>query len=243
METIAYNATAIGFVVLTIVMYTLVLLELRKALSRTPWDDNRKRKIFNRVIFFLSAWTVFISVLGISGFLQEFKSFPPRLMVVLVIPLITMIVVTYSKTTRALLEFVPAKTLVRLQVFRVFVEILLWSLFIQNILPVQMSFEGRNFDVLSGITAPFVAYFLINNKVALVVWNILCLGLLINIVTIAMLSLPSPLRVFMNEPANTIVTFFPFVWLPGLLVPLAYGLHFLSLRHLSVANNKELLTE
>ena len=60
------------------------------------------------------------------------------------------------------------------------------------------------------------------------VWNILCLMLLINIVTIALLSAPVPFRVFMNEPANTIVTTFPFIWLPALLVPLAYGLHILS---------------
>jgi hypothetical protein len=42
--------------------------------------------------------------------------------------------------------------------------------------------------------------------------------------------MPTPFRVFMNEPSNTIVAKFPIVWLPALLVPLAYGLHFLSLR-------------
>ena len=45
-------------------------------------------------------------------------------------------------------------------------------------------------------------------KIAVVLWNILGLGLLINIVAIAILSMPTPLRVFMNEPANTIVTEF-----------------------------------
>lgn len=65
-------------------------------------------------------------------------------------------------------------------------------------------------------------------------WNLLSLGLLINIVTIALLSIPTPFRVFMNEPANTLVAHFPFILLPGMLVPLAYGLHFLSMRQLKL---------
>lgn len=98
-----------------------------------------------------------------------------------------------------------------------------------------MSFEGRNFDILTGITAPIMAYLASRNtvpKLVLIVWNIVCLGLLINIVTIAIFSMPISFRHFMNEPSNTIVTQFPFSWLPTFLVPLAYMLHFLSLRQL-----------
>lgn len=234
METLLYRATAFGFIALTVVMYTFVLRELKKGLDRSNWDDLRKKKIFRKVLYTIVGWTIFISALALSGFLQQFSSFPPRLMIVLAVPLVTMIIVTFSMTTGELLLHIEPRSIVRLQVFRLFVEILLWSLYIQNVLPVQMSFEGRNFDVLAGLTAPFAAYFLTQNRTALVIWNLLSLGLLINIITIAILSLPSPFRVFMNEPANTIVSYFPFVWLPGLLVPLAYGLHFLSLRQLGI---------
>ena len=66
----------------------------------------------------------------------------------------------------------------------------------------------------------------------LLVWNLMGLALLVTIVVISILSLPMPLRVFINEPANTIVTRFPFIWLPGFLVPLAYTLHLFALRKL-----------
>ena len=102
---------------------------------------------------------------------------------------------------------------------------------LENELPIQMTFEGRNFDVLAGLTAVVVAFLLqrkIIGKRFIYVWNIFSLILLTNIVTIAILSTPVPFRVFMNEPANTIVTTFPFVWLPALLVPMAYGLNVLS---------------
>jgi hypothetical protein len=56
--------------------------------------------------------------------------------------------------------------------------------------------------------------------------------LLLNILVIAVLSMPSPFRYFLNEPSNVIVAQFPYILLPGVLVPLAYSLHIFSLRQL-----------
>jgi hypothetical protein len=229
-----YFITAGGFILLTLAGYGFFLFELKNAVARMPWSDSRKSVIYQRVIFILSGWTLFITVFGIMGFFGDFSTFPPRLMLVLVIPLIAIILMTFLKTTRELLDAIPQRNIIRLQVFRVFVEVLLWMLFLQNLLPVQMSFEGRNFDVLSGLAAPFAAYFLARSRTGIILYNLISLALLANILTIAVLSMPTPLRFFMNEPSNTIVTVFPFIWLPGLLVPLAYGLSFLSLRKLSL---------
>jgi hypothetical protein len=223
-----------GFIILTIVMLVLILSELKKGIAKTSLGEARRKSIFNKVLYAIIGWMSLISALSLTGFLNNFSTFPPRIIIVLIVPLIVMITVTFSSATREILAHIPAKNIVRLQVFRVFVEILLWMLVVQNLLPVQMSFEGRNFDVISGLTAPFAAYFLVNNRAALIAWNFLTLALLINILGIAILSMPTPFRVFMNEPSNTIVTTFPYVWLPGLLVPMAYGLSFLSLRQISV---------
>jgi hypothetical protein len=56
--------------------------------------------------------------------------------------------------------------------------------------------------------------------------------LLFNIVIISILSTPTPFRFFMNEPANTIVAAWPFIWLPGFVVPMAFLLHVFSLKQL-----------
>ncbi|MBS1978536.1 MAG: hypothetical protein JST46_14285 [Bacteroidetes bacterium] len=233
MDSILYTSTFVGLAALTAVMYVLVVHQLRRALEKAPWEEPRRRKVFGRAVISLIGWTLLISALGLSGFLADFAVLPPRIMLVLIVPLITMITLTFSKTTTELLGYIPSRNLAAFQVFRVFVEIILWMAFIQNLLPVQMTFEGRNFDIIAGLTAPLAAYFLAKSRKGLIIWNLFSLLLLFNIVTVAVLSLPTPLRAFMNEPANTIVATFPFVWLPGLLVPLAYGLHFLSLRQLS----------
>jgi len=232
-----YLLTQLGFALLTLIFYGLVLSQLKVALVRSSLANDKQRKILNRVAFAVAIWLGAISVLSIKGFFSNFSSVPPRMMFVLFIPLITLTwALLISKTTKELLPYISSKALAGLQVFRLFVEILLWMLFIQELLPIQMTFEGRNFDILAGITGPIVAYLAYSKKVlsrsVVIAWNILCLGLLINIVVTALLSIPSPFRYFMNEPANTIVAEFPIIWLPGFLVPLAYGLHFLSLRKL-----------
>jgi hypothetical protein len=225
--------TALGFALLTALFFGLVLRNLRSALQLTNWTNQRQRKIQSGALLIIIGWAVLVAIASISGYTQRFDWFPINLGPILIIPLVGILILTFSKGTAEVLRHVPVQVLTHLQIFRVFVEILLWMLFIQEALPVQMTFEGRNFDILAGLTAPVMAIFFADNRKLMIAWNLISLGLLINIVAIAIVSLPSPLRIFHNEPANTIVAEFPFIFLPTFLVPLAYGLHFLSLRKLT----------
>lgn len=134
------------------------------------------------------------------------------------------------------MQDLPSHWLVLMQSFRIIVELLLLFAFIAGKLPVQMTFEGRNFDVVTGLLALPVGYLLLrkksNAKKLAIAFNIIGLLLLLNVLAIAILSMPTSLRYFMNEPANTLVAQFPFILLPGVLVPVAYGLHIFSLRQL-----------
>ncbi len=234
MESSLHYLTGAGFIALTLISYAFLYRELRKGIALTSWPDERKQSIRWRFLVGITVWALLILGVSLTGFFEDFTAFPPRIMIVLGVPLVTIVLVVFSKPVKELLPLIPPRSIIRLQVFRVFVELLLWAAFVQNALPIQMTFEGRNFDILAGLFAPVVAYFLANNRTALYIYNIVSLGLLLNIVTVAILSLPTPFRVFMNEPANVLVAKFPFVLLPGMLVPLAYGLHFLSFRQLGL---------
>jgi hypothetical protein len=100
-----------------------------------------------------------------------------------------------------------------------------------------MTFEGRNFDILAGITAPFVAYVGITkgklNKSVLLIWNILCLGLLLNIVINALLSAPSPIQQFAFDQPNVAILNFPYSWLPTCIVPIVLFAHLAAIRQLT----------
>ena len=238
MESTLLSLTGAGFLLLTIIFYGLLYRELAAGIAHTSWSDERKRTVKRRYLFGTFGWCIFLLIVSTTGFFTNFDTFPPRLVIVLIVPLVAIILAVRSGATKELLQVIPARNIIRLQVFRVFVELLIWAAFALDQLPIQMTFEGRNFDVLSGLFAPVVAYWLVNNRTAMYIYNYVSLALLINIVTIAILSTPVPFRVFMNEPANLLVTKFPFILLPGMLVPLAYGLHFLSLRQLGLDQNK-----
>jgi hypothetical protein len=226
-----------GFAVLTTVYFYLFVSVLFTGIDLTGWSETRKKNFRYGIVLSLLLWVAFLVVWSTSGIMSDFTKFPFNFMPVIIIPLFAVLIVTFSSAFKVILLNVSTTTIIRLQSFRFFVELLLWALFVVNVVPIQMTFEGFNYDVLTGITAPFIAWFATKRKISkagMIVWNILCLVLLINIVSIAILSTPTPLRAFMNEPANTIVTTFPVVFLPGLLVPLAYTLHFFSLRQLSL---------
>ena len=236
----AYVLIQIGFGLVTAIFYYLLLIELKKGLAKTSITLDRQKKIFSGTIIGLVVWIFFVSIWSLTGMMADFSLFPFNFMPILAIPLVTILVITYSKIFKEIIIHIPQQNLIRLQSFRIFVEILLWALYVINLAPIQMTFEGRNFDILAGLSAIIVAYFISKGSISksgIAIWNIVCLGLLINIVVIAILSLPTPFRIFMNEPTNTVVTEFPISFLPGLLVPLAYGLHFFSLRKLALKNN------
>lgn len=229
-----YLLTQIGFIVLTLLCLGLILKQLRQALSQADLSVKQQKRIWVGTCLGLLVWLSFLSLVSLSGFFSNFSGFPPRIGIVLIVPLITILILTFSRNINSLLKVIPPQSILYLQSFRVIVELLLWLLFIQNILPVQMTFEGQNWDILVGLTAPVVAYFSFVRRswprVVVILWNVLGLLLLANIVIIAMLSMPTIFRVFMNDPANTIVAQFPFIWLPGVLVPIAYSMHFFSLK-------------
>jgi hypothetical protein len=226
--------TILGFPLITLIFFYLFLRELKSAIAATSWPEEKKKKAGMRITIGMVLWATVVSIGSLSGFTGNFNLFPVNAMPMLLIPLITTLILLFTADMKTLATHLNLKALTQLQVFRVLVEIVLWLLFLQNLLPVQMTFEGRNFDILAGITAIIAASYFLNNKAWMIAWNIFGLLLLINIVVIALLSMPTPFRVFDNEPANVIVTQFPYVFLPTFLVPLAYLLHFISLKKLLI---------
>src|SRR5215475_10616117 len=80
--------SAIGFPMITFVFYGWGLVELKKALQQTSFEESRKRKIVNRVVFALILWVAFVTAWSLSGIMQKFSLFPLNMLPVLVIPMV-----------------------------------------------------------------------------------------------------------------------------------------------------------
>jgi hypothetical protein len=182
--------------------------------------------------FVLPFWLVLQATIAILGFYQVTDSIPPRLLPFAILPALLIIIGLFI-FSRDFVEKLPLQVLTFLSIIRIPVELVLLLLFQHGQVPQLMTFEGRNFDILSGISAPFVAWLAFRgsktNKPLLIVWNVFALILLINIVSHAVLSLPSPIQQLAFEQPNRGVLYFPFIWLPSTVVPIVFFSHLASL--------------
>lgn len=184
----------------------------------------------------LLVWLALQGLIGLQGFYTETKGFPPRFFLLVLPALLCIILLFVTKSGRRYLDLLDQRWLTLLHVVRIPVELVLFWLFVYKAIPQLMTFEGRNLDILSGITAPFIWYFGYIRKrlprTALIIWNFVCLALLINIVAIAILSAPFPFQNFAFDQPNVAILYFPFIWLPCCIVPLVLLSHLAALRQL-----------
>ena len=187
------------------------------------------------VLTVLIGWVFLISVLTFSDFFEDY-SLPPRLLVIVAIPVSFTIISLLLPRTRSFLMDIPITTLHYLHIIRVPVEMVLWWLSVWAVVPEIMTFEGSNLDIISGISAPFAAVFMVGSRsksrIGAIIWNLLALGLLVNIVTIAIGHTPYFFEATTETPANTGVFFFPYVLLPTFIVPAVLFSHLVSLNQL-----------
>lgn len=187
-------------------------------------------------LLIILSWLVLQTLIGLSGFYNVTDTIPPRFLLLVFPPILLIIGLFITSKGRQYIDSLDTKTLTILHSVRIPVEIVLFWLFVNKTVPELMTFEGRNFDILSGLTSPIIFYFgfikkQLNRKIILT-WNFICLGLLINIVANAVLSAPFPFQKFAFDQPNIAVLYFPFNWLPSCVVPLVLLSHLATIKQL-----------
>ncbi len=184
----------------------------------------------------LLVWMLLQGGVSLSGFYTHTEAVPPRFIFLILLPLLLIGALFISAIGRSYLDSLDAKRLTLLHTIRIPVEIILFALASYKTIPDLMTFEGRNWDIFSGLTAPIIYYFgYIKQKLSstfILLWNFVCLGLLLNIVINAILSAPFKFQQFAFDQPNIAVLHFPFVWLPCLIVPLVLLAHLACIRKL-----------
>lgn len=180
-------------------------------------------------------WFGIPALLATSGALLVFDRKPPPFMLMMLALLIATAVLAFSSIGTRLARQVPLALLVGAQGFRLPLELVMHQAASEGVMPVQMSYSGHNFDIVTGGTALLMALLIATDRAPrglVLAWNLMGLGLLINIVTIAIISTPL-FAAYGPEQLNTWVADFPYVWLPGVLVPAALLGHLLIFRRLN----------
>lgn len=225
------------YITLTFALTTVAtLLFFIWAIRSSTAERTRKKSTF--IFLGLICWLAIQALLTLNNvYKTDTHSFPPRIMLMGILPTVFTIILLFATSKgRQFIDSLPLKNLTYLHVVRIPVEIVLFWLFLNKAIPELMTFEGRNFDILAGITAPIIAYFgLTKQKIprkAILIWNFICLALLANIVVNAFFSVPSPIQKFAFEQPNIAILNFPFSWLPTFIVPIVLFGHLASIRQL-----------
>jgi hypothetical protein len=181
----------------------------------------------------LAAWTLLASALGLSGAFSNAALRPPGFVYLFVPTLLTVAFVSRSRAGALVATSLPLWLLLGAQSVRFVVELFLDRLYHAGTLPALLTFGGGNVDIAIGASAPVLAILAATRRLdarAALVWNGLGLASLANVVVRGVLTSPAVHALASGVP--NAIGFFPFTFVPALIVPFALVTHVLSVRAL-----------
>jgi hypothetical protein len=181
----------------------------------------------------LAAWLVAIVLLGAN---DVFRLDAPRIPLALLTTLAAGYLLLLSRTFRAIIDGIPQHWLIGIQTFRILGGVFLVRYF-QGELPGIFAIPAGVGDVLTGLFAPFVAYWWVSGKpyarAAAIAWNLFGMADLVDAVMLGALT---------GGGGGGIV--FPLVLIPTYAVPRAFLVHSYSLiRLLGKTSRRSVSTE
>ena len=179
-------------------------------------------------------WLAIQAAIAYTGYYTQTQTLPPRFLFLVLPPLLLIILLFMTWRGRRFIDGLDMRMLVLIHIVRIPIEFVLYWLSKENVVPTIMTFEGRNFDIFAGVTAPIVYYLRfirpVIGKYALLTWNFICIALLLNVVVHGILSVATPFQQFAFDQPNVAVLYFPYVWLPCLIVPVVLFCHLAAIR-------------
>jgi hypothetical protein len=200
--------------------------------------NNRRALIFSAAVFTVMAVS---GIAAWSGTLAQFNSFPPPMFIMIASVFIVSFTVGLSRLGRDAAAELSFAALVGLQGFRFPLELVMHHAGNVGIMPAQLSYSGYNFDIVTGISALLIFTLLKAGRsvyrAVLWAWNVWGSFCLVVIAIIAITTSPV-VRLFGDDPhnLNTWVLYFPYVWLPVVLVTVAISSHIVITRKLMKGN-------
>jgi len=184
----------------------------------------------NSVLFFLG-YVALMTYLALSGDLNSQKPF------LLAIPIGTFLCILAFQRDPAMKRLISAVSpdrIIAIQAYRIMPEIMILFFIADRVLPDFMSFTGRNFDIVTALSAVPVAFLFAKRKIKpgiAILWNLAGITILAVTVINGLLSTVQ-LNVIHGNVPNTAVLTWPGVYLPSVFVVIAFTLHIWSIRTL-----------
>ena len=222
------------YVLAAVIVFAAILLLGRAALASGD-SIVEATTLQRRFALWSAVWIGAVSAASYAGLLLPRSGPPVPFVMMLAGVILCGILLARSRFGDRFARGLPLAALVAFQSFRLPLELMMHRAYAEGVMPVQMSYSGLNFDIVTGITALLLGIALMSVRVPRVVvqvWNVMGLLLLVNIVTVAMLSAPM-FAYFGPGRINVFVMKMPYTLLPAVMVLAAWAGHLIVFRALA----------
>jgi hypothetical protein len=227
----------LGFAAYVVAVAGVTLAGLGAGLKRAGFSADRRLRIVRRTGAVLALWFLFLAMGAVSGLYLEARG--PRFLHYTMPALLAAVLLGRVGWVRAAVDAMPLWWIPALQTLRVGGGSSLFAAWAIGLAPWGMVLPAGIGDIAVGLAAAAVAMALAGGlrgaRTAALVWNVLGLVDILHTLFRAVTSAPGPQRLFFEEPPMLIPMVYPFIYLPGFVVPLTILLHLLSLRQLRAA--------
>ena len=227
----ASTAAFVGVVAAVVVMLVVGTHAAGPSLREAP---DYTRRWTQGTAAALAVWLAVTAAISGSGVLEA-PVLPPRALFFMVGTNLAAVIFAFSRAGTRLVAGLPVAALVGFHAFRLPLELVLHRWWAEGVVPVQMTYAGRNLDIVTGILGLVVGLVLWRHGPSRsLVWlfNLVGFALLVNVASIAVLSSPVPFRSFTNDPPVLLVFHAPYGWIVPLCVAPALAGHLLLFRWL-----------
>lgn len=181
-------------------------------------------------------WCVIQYFIVSSEFYENTTSIPPRFTLAVAPSIMIIISIFYSQWGKYFLMSINYYYLNFIHLVRIPVEFGLYGLAIYKAIPMTMTFEGLNFDIVAGLTVPFILIFYYYkkrmNKKYVIIWHSISMLLLLGIIFNAIFAFESPIQLHAFDQPNKGMLKYPYILLPSYIVPVVMFTHIASIRKL-----------
>jgi hypothetical protein len=226
------DPAVITFIAIPVGLVAALLWCVDLAWRRLGETDGKRRRALAMTGVAAAAWMIATWMAAASGVLRQWDATPPPTAILVAGIVVIAAAIAFSNYGHRLASGVSIAVLIAIQGFRLPLELAMHEMYERGVMPVQMSYSGRNFDIITGVTAFVVSWLVASGRGGrglVIAWNLMGLALLLNVVTIAVLSMPL-FRYFGDDRLNVWITYPPFVWLPAVMVLAALAGHLLIFR-------------
>jgi len=227
----------IAWFILFISLFGVILRIYTSTMKKLGRSKKTRLKRLGLVSGITLLWLIYTYVITNNGVLSD-TSLPPRMPIFLLVPLFLFTgIFLWVKRKSPVLHSIPRHIPIAYQSFRAIIEVLFYFTFLPGIFPIEVTFEGYNYDILLGLSAPFIAYYAYkkeNSERLLILWNIA--GILI-VGIAAFIFITSFYFPSIWGASSSMITSdflqFPFILLPAFFMPSAIFVHILSIVQLT----------